>query len=275
MTDEARFAEHLDTAVGAAKEAAQLLDEKFDSAFDVWNKTPTDPVSEVDIKSERRIKAYIRDRFPDHAFYAEESGRTGSSEYRWIVDPLDGTVNFVNGFPHYCISIALAVEGDLAVGALYYPPSDELYTAVRNEGVQRNGDPIAVSEGSDLQDSLLLMGVSPTTASDPQFIGTFQRLIVDEQVQGIRRLGSGAADLSWVARGRVDGFFDKKTSPWDVAAGALLVEEAGGRVTDIHGDPIDFSVGERGVTILATNGAIHEDVLEVYENATVSFDAPG
>lgn len=267
MGDTGRYTEYLETATEAVRRGASVLEEHVGTEYAVRNKTPTDLVSAVDLAAERRIVEHLRERHPDHAVLAEESGETGDAGPRWLVDPLDGTANYVNGIPHYAVTVALELGGEVAVGATYCPPADDRYTAVRGEGAFLNGEPIAVTGAESLPESLTLVGSSPPATDDEQFADLLRRLVGPEGCQGVRRLGSGATDLGWVARGRVDAYVDDYTSPWDVAAGSLLVEAAGGRVTDLRGGDLDLSAGERGVGIVATNGRVHDELLAAYETA--------
>ncbi|RQG87799.1 inositol monophosphatase [Natrarchaeobius halalkaliphilus] len=263
--------EYLQTAVDAAEKSATILSENFDTEFDVEHKSPTDMVSEIDIKCDRVIKEHIRERHPDHSFFTEESGADGDGSYRWIVDPLDGTHNYVNSFPYYCVTIALEIDGEIHAGVINRPEMNEVYTTVRGKGAYCNGEEIAVSDTERLTGGFLGMGISPPAATDEEFLELFKRLIGNPvRTEGVRRLGCGAADLSLVGQGTLDGVFDKYTSPWDVAAGTLLVEEAGGTVTDLNDEPLDFSAGERELHIVATNGEIHDAILDQYERASNS-----
>lgn len=262
-----RYAEYLATATEAVRRGASVLEEHAGTDYEVRHKTPTDLVSAVDLAAEERIVEHVQERHPDHAVLAEESGETGDAGPRWLVDPLDGTANFVNGIPHYAVTVALEVGGEVVVGVTYCPPADDHYTAVRGEGAFLNGEPIVVSGKTPFPESLTLVGSSPPAVDDERFVGLVRRLAGAEGCQGVRRLGSSATDLGWVARGRVDAYVDDYTSPWDVAAGSLLVEAAGGRVTDLRGGDLDLAAGERRVGILATNGRVHDDLLAAYEAA--------
>lgn len=258
--------DRLTTAIEAAERGATILRDNFQSNVNFERKSETDLVSEVDKKAERAIKKYLQSRHGDHSFFAEESGREGSSSHRWIIDPLDGTHNYLRRFPHYCVSVAYEVDEDVLIGVVNYPERGEVYAAERGDGAYCNGEPLSVTDAQTLSESYIGMGISPPTATDDRFLTMFRKLFRDERPLGIRRLGAGAADLSFVSKGIFDGFFDKHTSPWDVAAGALIVKEAGGTVTDLQGDPIDFGVGEREVNILATNGNIHKEMLGLYSD---------
>lgn len=269
MTGSEPYTEYLESATEAVERGAAVLQSGLEREIDVWHKSPTDVVTEIDVEAESRIIEFLSNRYPSHRIFAEESSPIEGTDHRWIIDPLDGTTNFVHGFPHYSVTVAHEIDGEIVAGATLYPPSDDLYQARRGGGVTLNGNPISVSETSTLRSSMLLFGVSPPAADDDRYYGLFRELIRDVQVSGIRRLGSGASDLCYVSRGTVDGFFDKYTSPWDIAAGTLFVEEAGGIVTDYSGEAIDFSVGEAEVELVATNGQIHEDLLEVYRDLRV------
>lgn len=258
--------DHLTTAIDAADRGASILRDNFRTDVDYVRKSETDLVSEIDKQAELAIKDYVQSRYPDHSFFAEESGADGSHSHRWIIDPLDGTHNYLRSFPHYCVSVALEIDDDIVAGVVNYPERGEVYAAERGAGAYCNGESLSVTDAQTLSESYLGMGISPPTATDDSFFTMFRNLFRDEQPLGIRRLGAGAADLAFVSKGIFDAFFDKHTSPWDVAAGALIVEEAGGTVTDLQGRSMDYGVGEREVNILATNGNIHEEMLDSYSD---------
>ncbi len=216
-------------------------------------------VTEVDRACEDMIVAAIRAAFPGHDILAEENTYvpTGSA-FRWIIDPLDGTTNYAHGFPWFCVSIALEVEGEVKLGVIYHPMMDELFTAAKGAGALLNGRGIRVSSRKPLKSSLLATGFpyDRTRNSENNFANfvNFQM-----SARAVRRAGAAALDLAYVAAGRLDGYWEVKLKPWDVAAGQLLVTEAGGRVTNYAGEP--YSVYDH--RILASNGLIHEEMVEV------------
>lgn len=216
-------------------------------------------VTEIDKKSEEMIIRKIKQRYPHHDFLAEESGsHEQRSDYKWVIDPLDGTTNFTHGFPMFCVSIALEVKGEVVLGVVYDPNADELYSAEKGKGATLNGKPIRVSTVSKLIESILVTGFPYTIKDDPdEILRHFGNFLVE--AQAIRRLGSAALDLCYVAAGRLDGFWESSLNPWDMAAGVLIVEEAGGKFTDYRGFPSSIYKKQ----LLATNGLIHEHMVGI------------
>ncbi|MGB8510668.1 MAG: inositol monophosphatase family protein [Pyrinomonadaceae bacterium] len=252
----------LNFAIQTAREAGRVLAEKFGRAIQVSNKGDIDLVTESDLAAEKLIVERIRSYYPRHAVLAEESGAGAAvggapSDYKWIIDPLDGTTNYAHGYPIFCVSIALEHEGRIVVGVVYDPTRDELFAAERGEGATLNGRRIRVSETSDLNRALMCTGFPYDVRERGEFARHFTNFIM--HAQSVRRDGSAALDLAYVACGRFDGFWEEGLRPWDVAAGVLLVEEAGGRVTHYDGAPFDVYTPP----IAATNGLVHEDVLRV------------
>jgi myo-inositol-1(or 4)-monophosphatase len=244
----------------ATLEAGKILQHYFQGTFTINNKEGINNlVTEVDIKAENKIIEIIKSNFPDHAIIGEESGdNMQQSEYQWIIDPLDGTVNYAHGIPICGVSIALKKNNDVLIGAVYNPMMNELFFAEKGQGATLNGVPIAVSRKSDFRKACLVTGFPykwPKTPEHP--IKVFERFILEGLP--VRRLGSAAIDLCWVACGRFDGFWEYNLSAWDVAAGYLIVEEAGGRITNFKGDHYDVFSKQT----LATNGLIHEEMLHV------------
>jgi myo-inositol-1(or 4)-monophosphatase len=247
---------YLEAAVEIAHEAGKVLIEELSRPLDIRYKgDEVDLVTQADKRSEQLIVARLNKYFPDHAVAAEEgTGKETTSEFRWHVDPLDGTTNFAHGYPCFCVSIALAQRDTLLAAAVFNPFYNELYTAASGEGAAFNGKKIHVSKVATLSTSLLCTGFpvrNRKASPNLQFYGDFT-----QHSHGVRRDGSAALDLACVAAGRFDGFWEFNLKKWDTAAGALLVEEAGGKVSDFEGKP--YQLG--GPVILATNGLIHEEM---------------
>jgi myo-inositol-1(or 4)-monophosphatase len=252
---------YLAVAVEAALAAGRLQLKYFRRDLHIRKKGVIDLVTEADLAVEQDVRDRVARNFPSHVFLGEEgaqSAPTSDSPYRWIVDPIDGTTNFAHGLPLFCVSIALEISGRVEVGVVYVPVGDELFTAERGEGARLNGRRIHVTRETELIDSLLVTGfpVQTDTAQDEQ-LAIFGEFL--SRARAVRRLGSAALDLAWVAAGRFDGFWERSLHGWDVAAGALLVEEAGGRITDFEGGSFDHFGGQ----ILASNGRIHSQLLEI------------
>ncbi|MCS6886289.1 MAG: inositol monophosphatase family protein [Acidobacteriota bacterium] len=249
----------LDFAVSVARQAGSVLRANFGKKIDVAHKGKTDLVTEIDIASERLIKELITSHYPKHRILAEESEPlVRSSEYCWIVDPLDGTTNYAHGVPFFSVSIALEKEGKIVLGVIYDPIHDELFSAERGSGATLNGRKITVSKIDNVSKSLLVTGFPYDIHTDKlDNIDNFVRFI--KTAQAVRRLGSAALDLCYVACGRIEGFWELKLKPWDMAAGALIVKEAGGEVTRFNGEPFDHYLPE----IVASNGLIHSDMVRI------------
>jgi len=253
----------LSVATRAAKKAGELLMEHLGRLRDVRYKSVRDPVSEADTASEALIADIIGRAFPSDGFLGEEdvsgsSGRAGGSGRRWVVDPLDGTVNYAHGYPCFCVSIALEQDGEVVLGVVYDPVHRELYSAIRGGGATLNGSPIQVSSTHRLIRSLVVTGFPYDAAMKPGRIFTDIKNMVKAS-QGVRRDGAAALDLCYIASGRFDGFWELRLKPWDTAAGMLIVREAGGRVTDFAGRPFEPGMQE----ILATNGLVHKEMMAV------------
>jgi myo-inositol-1(or 4)-monophosphatase len=254
---------YLDTAVEAVRRAGVIQLEGLGRTIDIRKKGPIDLVTEVDLAVERMIRALIAERHPDHDVLAEEFGGPDAARSRccWIVDPLDGTTNYAHGLPLFCCTVALEVDGVLEVGAIYDPTRDELFTAQRGKGAFLNGRRLQVSQTSRLIDALLVTGFPYTVqATMRELVGLFAAFL--NVSRAVRRLGSAALDIAYVAAGRMDGFWEQGLNAWDIAAGVLLVQEAGGRVTALDGGPFVLRTGR----ILASNGLIHEDMRQVVED---------
>jgi myo-inositol-1(or 4)-monophosphatase len=230
----------LNIAIKAARRGATVINRaSMDlDLLEVQTKQPKDFVTEVDRAAEAAIIETIREAYPEHSILAEESGTSGegeSSEFQWIIDPLDGTTNFIHGFPQYAVSIGIAQAGVLQHGVIYDPNRNELFTASRGKGAFLNDRRIRVGKRTRLSESLIGTGF-PFRNFDhiDAYLGMFRELA--EKTAGLRRPGAAALDLAWVAGGRTDGFFEMGLSPWDMAAGALMVQEAGGLVSDFGGE---------------------------------------
>ncbi|MBI5190533.1 MAG: inositol monophosphatase [Nitrospirae bacterium] len=249
--------EELDVAITAAKDAGRVLMEHLGRLKDVRYKSRRDPVSEADRASEALIASIIREAFPGHGFMAEE-GAAWDGDGLWIVDPLDGTVNFAHGYPCFCVSIAFTRGGETLVGVVHDPVRDETYTATQGGGAFMNGAALRVSDTETLERSLLVTGFPYDIESDADRIMA-QFSAMSLAAQGIRRDGSAALDLCYLASGKFDGYWELRLKPWDTAAGALILTEAGGVVTDFSGNPFVPSMKE----ILATNGRVHGEMMGV------------
>ena len=245
-------------ATSAALEAGRQLKRRQGTAFRISKKDRTNLVTEVDLEAEGIIVDRIHSRFPEHQILAEERGLSGTdSSFRWIVDPLDGTTNYAHGYRFFCVSIGLEIDRDLRLGVVYDPVTEELFTAEKGQGARLNGQPIRVSSQDVLVDSLVATGFSYDRERMRRNLDLFDRVMME--VRAIRRDGAAALDLCYVACGRFDAFWELHLSPWDVAAGKLIVEEAGGRVTDLRGQGWQVGPGE----VLASNGALHLAFLEL------------
>ncbi|HUF92613.1 MAG TPA: inositol monophosphatase family protein [Candidatus Limnocylindria bacterium] len=244
----------------AARAAGRLLRDELAGVRRISYKgAPTNLVTEMDARAEALIVDALRGTFPDDAILAEEGGATaGASGRRWIIDPLDGTTNYAHGVPAFAVSIALERDGRVEVGVLYEPNLDELFVAERGGGATLNDVPLAVSATKSLDASLLTTGF-PYDVRVRADNNLAEYSAFSLRSRGVRRWGSAVIDLAYIAAGRFDGYWELQLMPWDVAAGALVVEEAGGRVTNIHGGPLDVNAP----SLLATNGHIHDEMLAV------------
>lgn len=251
----------LATAIEAVIQAGKIQMARFGHAMRVDKKGTIDLVTEIDLEVERGFRATIAERFPGHTVLGEEfvadGDREGVPPYCWVFDPVDGTTNYAHGLPIFCSSLALEIGGVATVAAIYDPNRRELFTAERGEGAWLNGAPLGVSSAPALIDSLLCTGFPYSVQQDPgELVGVFAEFLGVSRA--VRRLGSAAIDLAYVAAGRFDGFWEHELQPWDVAAGALIVEEAGGRVTDLTGGPFVSRTGN----VIATNGHIHGQMVD-------------
>lgn len=252
----------LDVAIEAAKSAGGFLRKNLGKVRQIHQKGGQEKnlVTEIDKQSEAMIIGMIQRHFPSHAFLGEESGRSkpGSSGYTWVIDPLDGTTNYTHGLPVFCVSIGLEYQNEIVLGVIYDPNNGELFTAEKGRGSFLNGKRISVSKVETLSRSLLVTGFPYSVADNPgRAVEHFIQFLFEGQA--VRRMGSAAIDLAYVAAGRYDGFWEVELQPWDMAAGSLLVTEAGGRVTDFEGDPFDIYKK----TLVASNGAVHDEMLGI------------
>jgi myo-inositol-1(or 4)-monophosphatase len=254
----------LNFAIEMARDAGGLLVQKLGAAK-VSRKGDIDLVTEADLASENLIIERIRSYHPQHGILAEESGEAvlvggKRSEWKWIIDPLDGTTNYAHGYPFFCVSIALEHEGVLEVGGVYDPVRDEMFAAERGRGATLNGRKIRVSDVEDLADAMVCTGFPYNVRERPNFTRDFANFTM--AAQAVRRDGSAAIDLAYVACGRFDGFWEDGLSPWDTAAGVLLIEEAGGKVSNFDNQPLSIYT----LKVLASNGLVHDAMLRVLEH---------
>jgi myo-inositol-1(or 4)-monophosphatase len=241
------------------KRAGLILKNEYGKTQSITYKGAINLVTEMDHRAEAAVIEILEKEFPSHSILTEESnGREGSSSYRWILDPLDGTTNYAHGYPFFCVSLALEKDGQIIWGIIYDPLREELFAAEAGRGASVNGRALQVSATRLMHQSFLCTGfpydMRESTEDNLRYFSRFAKI-----AQAIRRDGSAALDLCYVAMGRFDGFWEMKLNPWDVAAGGLIVTEAGGRVTNFSGNPFTIN----GQEILATNGLIHEDMLSM------------
>lgn len=248
-----------EVALRAVKEAGAVLRHGLEQARTIEYKGEKNLVTDMDRRSEEAIARLVQRELPDHSLVSEEGTRLqGDSGYRWFVDPLDGTTNYAHGYPCFCVSIGVEKDGELVYGVVYDPTLEELFTSERGAGAFLNGKRLQVSAISRLSDALLATGFPPDVATVKENnLDHFANFM--KRAQAVRRPGSAALDLCYVAAGRFDGFWELCLNPWDVAAGVLMVTEAGGRVTDLQGRPLQLSTPR----IVASNGLIHEEMLRL------------
>jgi myo-inositol-1(or 4)-monophosphatase len=242
----------LEAALSAAKEAGEVLRKGFGWQHSVRYKGEVDLVTEVDEQAEQVIREILLGAFPAYGMLAEEGGTlVGEEDARWIVDPLDGTTNYAHGLPIFCVSIALQRAGKVVLGVVHDPMREETYVAERGGGATLNGEPTKVSETKELIQALIATGFPYDRPKIPEALDLFGRFAAI--TRGMRRLGSTALDLCYVAAGRLDGYYERGIWAWDIAAGGLILEEAGGKVTDYQGGMLDLE----GRQIVASNGVLH------------------
>ena len=254
----------LNFATQIAREAGNLLVQRLGTAK-VTTKGDINLVTEADIAAENLIIERIRSHYPQHGILAEESGEAvlvggKRSEWKWIIDPLDGTTNYAHGYPCFCVSIGLEHDGELTVGVVYDPMRDEMFAAERGQGATLNDRRIRVSSVEELSGAMLCTGFPYNVRERPDFAREFTKFTME--AQAVRRDGSAALDLAYVACGRFDGFWEDGLSPWDIAAGALLISEARGKVTNFNDAPVDIYNEQ----VLATNGLIHDAMMRILNN---------
>lgn len=259
---------YLEVAVEAAQEAGRMLRENLDSSREIRYKGEVDLVTNFDRRSQQMIFDRLAENFPDHDFVAEEGlDRKKGSKFRWIFDPLDGTTNFAHRFPFFSVSIALEFEGQIVCGVVYDPIREETFSGIKKRGAFLNGNQIEVSTINELDKSLLATGFPyDLRESDENNIVHFNNFVT--RAQAIRRCGSAALDLCYVACGRFDGFWELKLKPWDVAAASLIVQEAGGRLSDFSNR--EFSINRQET--LGTNGLIHQQMMDILRLAAKPED---
>jgi myo-inositol-1(or 4)-monophosphatase len=254
----------LNFAIDVAREAGGVLVQRLGAAK-IMTKGAIDLVTEADLASENLIIERIRSHYPQHGILAEESGEVVLSggkriEWKWIIDPLDGTTNYAHGYPCFCVSIALEHEGVIEIGVVYDPVRDEMFAAERGNGATLNDRQIRVSSVEELSSAMVCTGFPYNVRERPNFTRDFANFTM--AAQAVRRDGSAALDLAYDACGRFDGFWEDGLSPWDIAAGMLLIEEARGKVTNFDNQPLSIYT----LKVLASNGLVHDDMLRVLKH---------
>ena len=251
----------LNFAIETAREAGQILLEKFGRKINISKKGDINLVTEADLASEKLIIERIRSYYPKHAILAEEAGDAvlldGTNKWKWIIDPLDGTTNFAHGYPCFCVTIALEHDDEIVIGVTFDPTRGELFAAEKGKGATLNNKPIRVSETESLSEALIVTGFPYNFKEKPDFARHLTDFLLHSR--GVRRDGSAAIDMAYVACGRFDGFWEEGLNPWDVAAGLLLIEEAGGQVTFYNGEKYSIY----SPPICGSNGLLHRQMLDV------------
>jgi myo-inositol-1(or 4)-monophosphatase len=258
MTAMTNWKEFQDTGIAAAREAGRVLQE-WSQKFTVSEKSRKNLVTEADVNAQDAIFRIIHDKYSDHSFLGEEdlAVENSASDFRWIIDPLDGTTNYVHQFPYYCVSIALEYQGELAIGVIFDPTRDELFTAIRGEGAFLNEQPIHTSDAEELYDAMCVASLPVGGTGDEPQVQQF--LNIFPKARSVQRTGSAALNLSYVACGRVDAYWSGTLKPWDQAAGVVIVREAGGQVSKIGG--ADFDV-EQPDMLASNDTPVHNALIE-------------
>jgi myo-inositol-1(or 4)-monophosphatase len=261
--------EFINAALTAAHKAGELLRANWMQAKRIETKSDlTDLVTNVDKEADAMITDFLRSTFPDHGIVSEESPAVqGKGSYCWYIDPIDGTANFAHTYPHFSVSIALAQGASMIVGVVYDPLRDETFCAQRGKGATLNGTPIHVSSAPSLDRSLMLTGFPYDRRQRSDFYLRFYRAFM-LRAQGVRRSGCASLDLCYVAAGRADGFWEWRLYPWDTAAGALIVEEAGGKMSDFSGSAFDLF----GEQTLASNGLVHQEAVTILQEVITTTE---
>lgn len=251
----------LNFAIETARDAGQILLEKFGRKINITKKGDINLVTEADLASEALIIERIKSYYPKHSILAEEAGNAviigGENTWKWIIDPLDGTTNYAHGYPCFCVTIALEHEGEIVLGVTFDPTRNELFAAERGRGATLNNKPIRVSETEEMGNALIVTGFPYDFKDRADFARHFEDMLLS--TRGVRRDGSAAIDMAYVACGRFDGFWEEGLNPWDVAAGVLLIEEAGGQVSYYNGSKFSIYTPP----IAASNGLIHDQMLKI------------
>ncbi|MDH3492820.1 MAG: inositol monophosphatase [Acidobacteriota bacterium] len=252
----------LNFAMETARDAGHILLEKFGGTLKVSKKGDINLVTEADLASEAFIIEKINTHFPRHSVLAEESGasvQSGDIEWKWIIDPLDGTTNYAHGYPCFCVTLAIEHKGELVIGVTYDPTRDEMFAAEKHHGASLNSKPVKVSSTEALSESMLVTGFPYDLSRKRILADTFESFLFKSRA--VRRDGSAAIDLAYVACGRFDGFWEEGLNPWDVAAGVLMINEAGGRASSYSGDDVDIYKPP----FCASNGLIHAEMLGILQ----------
>ncbi len=251
----------LNFAIETARDAGQILLEKFGRKINITMKGDINLVTEADLASEALIIERIKSYYPKHSILAEEAGNAviigGENTWKWIIDPLDGTTNYAHGYPCFCVTLALEHDGEVVIGVTFDPTRNELFAAERGRGASLNNKPIRVSETDEMGNALIVTGFPYDFKDRADFARHFEDMLLS--TRGVRRDGSAAIDMAYVACGRFDGFWEEGLNPWDVAAGVLLIEEAGGQVSYYNGSKFSIYTPP----IAASNGLIHDQMLKI------------
>ncbi|MDR1952591.1 MAG: inositol monophosphatase [Elusimicrobiota bacterium] len=261
-----QLSNYANTALKAAKVGANILMKYYGKNLNIEYKSAIDPVSQADKNSQKKIISIIKKDFPDHGILAEEDGVSDTQkEFCWIIDPLDGTVNFVHSLPQFCVSIGLKYKKEIIMGVIYAPVINELFIAQKGKGAFFNGKRIRTSKNTVLNRAIGVTGFPyQIKGREDRIFSNFRNVAL--QVQGVRRLGSAALDMAWTACGRLDFFWEETLKAWDIAAGVIIVKEAGGIVSDYKGGKDYLYAGNEGTMIAASNKKIHKQILNIINN---------